>query len=156
MTADEVRDVLDQHGGTVDVANLNTPTQTVVSGPRADIDALTPVFAASAEAAVRLRVGGAFHSRQMNDAAARFSEFTRRYHFGCLRIPVVSNVSARPHADGEIADLLVRQLVEPVRWTDSMRYLLDQPEPEFHEIGPGHVLAGLIRQVDDRARERVA
>ena len=67
-------------------------------------------------------------------------------------IPVVSNVDARPHSDPEeIRDLLVRQVVSPVRWEDSMRYLLGEGYKQFYEIGPGRVLRGLLRRIDREA-----
>jgi malonyl CoA-acyl carrier protein transacylase len=152
LSGDEVREVLDGAGNsTVDIANLNAPSQTVISGPPADIADITPVFAARAEAAVPLKVSGAFHSRYMAGAAGAFGSFLRRYHFGRLRIPVISNVTARRHTDTGLAELLTRQLTEPVRWTDSIRHLLAEPAPEFHEIGPGRVLAGLVRQIAEPA-----
>ena len=65
------------------------------------------------------------------------------------RIPVISNVDAQPHDDPEeIRALLVRQVVEPVRWESSMRYLLDQGFDSFYEIGPGSVLKGLLKRIN--------
>jgi malonyl CoA-acyl carrier protein transacylase len=145
---DRVRALLDDAGGyAVDLANFNAPTQTVVSGPRPDVEAVRPVLAAEAEAVVPLKVSGAFHSRQMAGAAERFRSVLAGYHLGRPRIPVVSNVTAQPYRDGEVAELLARQLTEPVRWTESMRLLLDLPDPTFEEVGPGQVLTGLLRQV---------
>ena len=65
------------------------------------------------------------------------------------RIPVVSNVDARPHDDPEeIRQLLVKQILQPVRWEDSMRYLIGQGFDQFYEVGPGRVLRGLLRRID--------
>ena len=67
-------------------------------------------------------------------------------------IPVVSNVDAKPHDDPEeIREILVKQVVSPVRWEDSMRYLLNDGYKQFYEIGPGRVLRGLLRRIDREA-----
>ena len=65
------------------------------------------------------------------------------------RIPVISNVDAQPHDDPEeIRQILVRQILQPVRWEDSMRYLIGQGFDQFYEVGPGRVLRGLLRRID--------
>jgi len=65
------------------------------------------------------------------------------------KIPVISNVDARPHDDPEkIRELLVRQILQPVRWEDSMRYLLQEGFDQYYEVGPGRVLRGLLRRID--------
>ncbi|MFE0801580.1 ACP S-malonyltransferase [Streptomyces sp. NPDC096094] len=148
ITADRVREILARGGAPeVDIANLNAPEQTVVSGPPGAVAEAMTLFGEETRAVVPLKVSGAFHARQMAPAAARFERFLRGYRFAPLRIPVISNATARPYDDTETAALLVRQLTSPVRWTESVEYLLDQPEPEFHELGPGQVLTGLIAQI---------
>jgi [acyl-carrier-protein] S-malonyltransferase len=68
------------------------------------------------------------------------------------RIPVVSNVDARPHdSPEEIRQLLIQQVVQPVLWEDSMRYLIDESFDQFYEVGPGRVLRGLLRRIDRKA-----
>jgi len=148
LPPERVREVLHRAGAAqLDLANLNSPSQTVVSGPRPDVEAAGPALAAEADAVLPLKVSGAFHSRQMSGAAAGFRDVLAGYHLGRLRIPVIANVTARPYRDGEVAELLVRQLTEPVRWTESMQYLLGLPDPQFAEVGPGQVLTGLLRQI---------
>ncbi|WP_309059779.1 ACP S-malonyltransferase [Streptomyces sp.] len=148
ITADRVREILARGGAPeVDIANLNAPEQTVVSGPPDAIAEAMTLLRKETRAVVPLKVSGAFHARPMAPAAARFERFLRGYRFAPLRIPVVSNATARLYDDTETAALLVRQLTSPVRWTESVEYLLDQPEPEFHELGPGQVLTGLIAQI---------
>lgn len=95
----------------------------------------------------RLPVSAAFHSRYMAEAARAFRSVLARATFAAPRLPVLSNVTARPHEPGGGAELLARQIVEPVRWTECVRWLLAQPEPEFSELGPGNVLTGLVRRV---------
>jgi len=96
-----------------------------------------------------LAVAGAFHTALMRPADARLAEALAGVPIKSPEIPVVSNVDARPHEDPEeIRDLLVRQVVSPVLWEDSMRYMLDQGVDEFYEVGPGKVLRGLMRRID--------
>ncbi|OEV02886.1 hypothetical protein AN216_14085 [Streptomyces oceani] len=148
LTADQVRSVLERDDAPpVDVANLNAPEQTVLSGTADDLAAASVLLKDEAKAVFPLKVSGAFHGRHMASAATEFERFLAGYRFVRLRIPVISNATARPYEDDEIPDLLTRQLTSPVRWSDSVDFLLDQPEPEFHELGPGQVLTGLIGQI---------
>lgn len=142
-----VRGILDRTGTAVDVANLNAPDQIVISGPAEDVKALTPHLAAEATAVVPLKVSGAFHSRQMAPAAAEFERFLARYVLGRTKIPVIANTTAQPYRDDDIAGTLCRQLTHPVRWHETVEYLLDRPGAELHEIGPGTVLTGLAQRI---------
>ncbi len=150
----KVREVLtDPRFAGIDLANLNSPKQAVVSGPVDEVSASREAFeAAGAQLFVPLKVSAAFHSRAMADSAAEFRRFASPVEFRPLAIPVVSNVTARPYGPGETLDLLARQISSPVRWSESIQYLLGQPDPEFVEAGPGAVLAGLLRQIRAAAR----
>ncbi|WP_435213356.1 ACP S-malonyltransferase [Streptomyces sp. bgisy034] len=152
VAEDRIHEILAERAPAVDVANLNAPGQTVVSGPRDDIARLKDVFGSEAKAVVALNVGGAFHSRHMADAAAEFGTFLAQYRLASPRIEVISNVTARPYGTDAPADLLTRQIASPVRWTESIAHLLDRPEPEFREIGPGQVLTGLVAQIRTQRR----
>ena len=149
LGVEQIRDVLQRSGfDTVDIANLNTPDQTVISGLQEDIQAVQSVFReAGARLFKPLKVGGAFHSRYMQAARDEFETFLDKSEFLPLQIPVISNVEAAPYEPGQIQENLCRQVTHSVRWTESVRYLLEQPNPEFEEIGPGNVLAGLIRKI---------
>ncbi|MFD8522288.1 ACP S-malonyltransferase [Streptomyces capillispiralis] len=131
----------------VDIANLNAPDQIVVSGTPEEVRRVAKVLAERASAVVPLTVSGAFHSRHMRPAAERLERFLRGHVFGRLKIPVISNTTARPYEDGDVVDLLCRQLWSPVRWTETVHHLLAQPDPELREIGPGNVLTGLTRRI---------
>jgi [acyl-carrier-protein] S-malonyltransferase len=97
-------------------------------------------------------VAGAFHTPLMQGAVTRLQRALAEARFEKPRIAVVSNVDALPHDEpGEIRGLLTRQVVEPVRWEDSMRYLLDRGFDRFYEVGPGRVLRGLLRRIDRAA-----
>jgi [acyl-carrier-protein] S-malonyltransferase len=107
---------------------------------------------AGAMKAIPLAVAGAFHTSIMKPADQRLAEALAEVTIASPRIPVVSNVDAQPHSDPEeIRALLVQQVVQPVRWEDSMRYLLAQGCDQFFEVGPGRVLRGLMKRIDRKA-----
>ncbi|MBB4952063.1 trans-AT polyketide synthase/acyltransferase/oxidoreductase domain-containing protein [Agrobacterium vitis] len=131
----------------LDIANINSPTQVVISGLLADIAAAQPVFEAAGARYVKLNVSAAFHSRYMRPAQEEFSRFLAQFQFSAPRFPVIANVTARPYATGDIAHLLTQQITGSVRWVESVRYLLAQGEVEFQELGPKRVLTDLVKQI---------
>ena len=135
----------------VDVANFNAPLQTVISGPADEVERAGRVLSeAGAKAVVPLSVSAAFHSRQMFDAAEAFDAFLADVPFEVPNLPVIANVTGRPYPIVEashIRSYLVRQISHPVQWTRSVRYLLDQGEVSFAELGPGQVLTRLVEQI---------
>jgi [acyl-carrier-protein] S-malonyltransferase len=103
--------------------------------------------------AVPLAVAGAFHTPIMQPAVDRLTTALANVAMKRPRIPVISNVDAQPHDDPEeIRGLLAKQVVNPVRWEDSMRYLLAQGFDTFYEVGPGRVLQGLMKRIDRAAK----
>ena len=98
---------------------------------------------------IPLAVAGAFHTPLMQSAVERLRTALANVPMKTPRIPVISNVDARPHDDpDEIRELLIRQVCSQVRWEDSMRYLLDeQGITQFYELGPGRVLCGLLKRI---------
>jgi [acyl-carrier-protein] S-malonyltransferase len=131
-------------------ANFNSPGQTVISG---DVEAVERAVVLAKEAGARralpLNVSGAFHSPLMEAAEAGLREYLDEVTFSELRVPVVSNVTAEPVSDpAEAQRLLVEQLTSPVRWTASMRTMRERGVQRFVELGPGRVLAGLLRRID--------
>jgi [acyl-carrier-protein] S-malonyltransferase len=137
--------------GVVVTANENSPDQTVISGTVAAVNAASEKLqAAGAKRVVPLTVSGAFHSPLMQPVADEFSRFLESFSFLQPRCPVVANVTAAPVSDPlELKRLLVRQLVSPVRWVDSMKYLVEQGVADAYEIGPGSVLKGLARKCSE-------
>jgi trans-AT polyketide synthase/acyltransferase/oxidoreductase domain-containing protein len=131
----------------VERANFNSPTQTVISGPADDVAAVSPLFEQTGAVVIRLKVSGAFHSRMMEPVGRQFRQFLDGFTFGDLKIPVIANLSGRPYDPAAIKDTLAAQITQPVRWTESVRYLTGMGNPTFVEVGPGTVLAGLIRQI---------
>ncbi len=132
------------------VANYLCPGNTVVSGSKTACERVAEAAtAAGAMKVIPLKVAGAFHSSLMQPAVEKLAAALANVPMSRPRIPVVSNVDAQPHDDPEeIRALLVRQVVEPVRWEASMRYLLDQGVDSFYEVGPGTVLKGLLKRIN--------
>ena len=149
MQPDKIKQVLkDASFESIDIANLNSPKQTVISGRKEDIDAVKTVFEdAGVRLFIPLKVSGAFHSRYMQDAQNEFADFLKNFEFQPVQIPVIANYTAAPYQNDETMNNMVQQISSPVRWVESIKYLKQQPEPEFEEIGPGNVLTKLIKQI---------
>jgi [acyl-carrier-protein] S-malonyltransferase len=137
-------------GETLDIANLLCPGNIVVSGTNAACQRAAELAPKrGAMKAVPLAVAGAFHTSIMAPAVERLTAALADATMSRPSIPVVSNVDAQPHDDPEeIRALLVRQVVSPVRWEDSLRYLIAQGYDQFYEVGPGRVLRGLLKRID--------
>ncbi len=134
--------------GTLQLANLLCPSNIVVSG---DNEACARLEAKAKDTArtIRLAVAGAFHTPLMRPADEAVAAALANVSIQPPRIPVWSNVDARAHTDPvEIRDLLVRQVVEPVLWEQTMRGLLADGVERFVEVGPGRVLAGLLKRIN--------
>ena len=142
--------------GVVVPANFNSPGQVVISGDVGAVErAMEAMKAAGAKRALRLNVSGAFHSPLMEVAKAELREHLANVDFHAPRYPVVSNVTAEPVRDTETARrLLVEQLTSPVRWTASMRTLVERGVTRFVELGSGTVLAGLLKRIEKGADSR--
>jgi [acyl-carrier-protein] S-malonyltransferase len=134
----------------LEIANLLCPGNIVCSGETAACERLlTLATAAGAMKVIPLAVAGAFHTSLMQPAVERLRKALADVPMKKPRIPVISNVDARPHDDpNEIRELLIRQVCSQVRWEDSMRFLLDQQGiTQFYELGSGRVLAGLLKRI---------
>jgi [acyl-carrier-protein] S-malonyltransferase len=152
MPKDKIREVLTQEcDGIVVCANENCSDQTVISGEVSAVTAACEKLkAAGAKRAILLTVSGAFHSPLMQKAADEFSSYVAKVTFSAPRCPVISNVTALPETDaGKIGDLLIRQLVSPVRWLDSMIHLSTLDYGVCVEAGPGSVLRNLAKKCSD-------
>ena len=132
----------------IDVANFNSPRQTVISGMKEDIEEVAPKLQdMGAKRAVVLSVSGAFHSRYMQSAADEFKSFVSGCDFNAPTIPCIANCSAKPYELATIGDNMVNQIVGSVLWVDTIRQLKESGEVEFVEMGPGKVLTSLVRQL---------
>ncbi|MCX4312070.1 MAG: ACP S-malonyltransferase [Muribaculaceae bacterium] len=135
--------------GVVVCANYNCPGQLVISGEEAAIDKACEILkAAGAKRAMKLPVGGGFHSPCMEPARAELAEAIERTNFTTPSCPVYQNVDALPHTDpAEIKGLLISQLTAPVRWTQTVKNMVADGATEFVELGPGKVLQGLVSKI---------
>lgn len=146
-----------QDGGlhALDVANFNTPSQTVVSGPVEDIKRAGSVFEkAGAQMYIPLQVSAAFHSRYMAEASRAYAEFLAPMSFAAPKIPVIANVTAQPYpadnASETVKSLLSKQITHSVQWTQSVRYLSDRGVSQISEMGPGNVLTRMVQQIQQQ------
>lgn len=146
---DKVEEICAGIDGVVVCANYNCPGQLVISGEVPAVDAACEALkAAGAKRALRLKVGGAFHSPCMEPARADLAKAIEEVVVHEPICPVFQNVDALPHTDPiEIKANLIAQLTAPVRWTQSVRNMVADGATEFVELGPGKVLQGLVAKI---------
>lgn len=148
----QVQELCDQArgDGVLEVANLLCPGNIVISGTNDACERAAQLAEKmGAMKAIPLAVAGAFHTRIMQPAVDKLTTALATAPLRQPTIPVISNVDAQPHNQpDEMRSLLVKQVVSPVRWEDSMRYLLGQGYDQFYEIGPGRTLRGLMKRID--------
>ena len=151
LDPDQLRDLCTQASahGIVTLANLNSPTQIVISGESAAVDnAATLAEEAGAQRVVRLQVGAAFHSSLMEPVQKRMAEAMADVEWRDPRVPLVSNATGSVVRTGEdVRTALLTQIASPVLWVDCVQTLVAEGVTTFLEVGPGRVLAGLVRQV---------
>ena len=165
-TKEQVVAILEENGlTTIDLANYNTPYQVVVSGPRDEIASAQSLFQKDDMLYYPLNTSGAFHSRYMQPAREKFEAYLKKFKFSDLKVPVISNVSAKPYENGEILENLSKQIVSSVKWSDSIQYLMGlrggkanghADSMEFEEIGNGDVLAKLVDKIRDETPRYLA
>ena len=150
LPGEKVEEICSGIDGVVVCANYNCPGQLVISGEVAAIDAACEALkAAGAKRALKLKVGGAFHSPCMEPARAELARAIESTEFKTPICPVFQNVDALPHTDPtEIKANLVAQLTAPVRWTQTVKNMIADGATEFVELGPGKVLQGLVAKID--------
>mgnify|MGYP003303040843 CR=1 FL=1 len=146
---EEVEQICDQTEGVVVAANYNCPGQLVISGASESVDAACEKLkAAGARRALRLPVGGAFHSPLMEAAREELEQAIAEVEFHTPKCPIYQNVDAKPQSDPEqIKQNLIAQLTAPVRWTQIMREMVADGVDSFVELGPGAVLQGMIKKL---------
>ena len=140
--------------GVCSPANLNSPNQVVIAGHKSAVEyAVTLAKQRGARRAVMLAVSAPFHCALMQPAAERLQPVLADTAFADLSVPLVTNVDAAVITSGDEARAaLVRQVASPVRWSESVRRLLDEGATRFVELGPGKVLSGLIKQIGPAAQ----
>lgn len=150
MADDKVAEICNQIPDCVVAANFNCPGQVVISGSISGVEqACKTLKEAGAKRALRLPVGGAFHSPLMQPAAERLEKAILSTYFYAPICPVYQNVSAHAEMDKHVIQRqLLEQLTSPVRWTQSVQQMIADGATRFYEFGPGDVLKGLIRKIN--------
>jgi [acyl-carrier-protein] S-malonyltransferase len=145
-----VEDICQRISDVVVPANYNCPGQLVVSGTIAGVDkACEELIAAGAKRALKLNVGGAFHSPLMEAARVELEHAIVNTEIKAPICPVYQNIDAKPYTDpAMIKHNLIAQLTGPVRWTQTVKHMLEDGATSFTEVGPGSVLQGLVKKVD--------
>jgi [acyl-carrier-protein] S-malonyltransferase len=151
LDADRLEELCGQaaDAGRVSLANLNSPTQIVVTGDDAAVDRLIELAGeAGATRSVKLQVGAAFHSEMMKPVQAQLADSMAELDWSEPAVPLVSNASGEAVSDAEgVREALIAQIASPVRWVDCVETLVGAGCTEFVELGPGRVLSGLVRQI---------
>src|SRR5690348_360979 len=152
MNLDGVGEVCGEaaQGKVCEPANINSPDQIVISGDTAAVErAVKLAQERGAKRAILLQVSAPFHCSLMKPAQERLAVDLQKLEFAAPKIPVVSNVYAKPVEDAESSrEALVRQVTGSVKWSESMKLLIARGVQTFVEVGPGKVLCGLMRQID--------
>jgi len=147
---EKVVEICESVSGVVVAANFNCPGQIVISGEVEAIDAACVAMKeAGARRALKLPVGGAFHSPLMQPAAEDLKAAILKTDFHKPFCPIYQNVTAKAETEPEIIrENLLKQLTAPVRWTQSVQNMIADGATEFYEFGPGDVLKGMIRKIN--------
>jgi [acyl-carrier-protein] S-malonyltransferase len=141
--------------GTVVSANFNAPGQIVISGDASAVERAQELALDAGSRVIPLNVSGAFHSPLMAVAREGLREALRNVEIRDPSFPVVANASAEPVTDSNTArEYLVAQLTSPVRWVDGVSAMMEFEPDRWLEVGPGRVLAGLLRRIDRTQRAR--
>ena len=151
---EKVEEICASIDGVVTCANYNCPGQLVISGTNEAIDeACKALLEAGARRALKLKVGGGFHSPCMEPARAKLAAAIEATEFKTPVCPIYQNVDALPHTDpAEIKTNLIAQLTAPVRWTKTIENMIKDGADNFIELGPGKVLQGLIAKINRDAK----
>ena len=145
----EVKQVLESSKFSgIDIANLNSPEQIIVSGLQSDIEKAGKSFLDNgAKRYIPLKVSGAFHSSYMKQPAEEFGAFLKGNKFTAPEFPVISNLEAKPYEFSRTGEILKQQIYSPVRWVEVIKGLNHEGVIDFQECGPGNVLTKLLKQI---------
>jgi len=152
LDLDEVRKISQETK--VEIANINCPAQVVISGGIEEINKAKKLAEErGAKKVILLEVSGAFHSSFMREAPLRLAKELEKIKINPPKIPLISNVTAKPVTQvEEIKENLIKQIASSVLWEDSMKFILSKNVTTFFEFGPGKVLKGLMRRINENAQ----
>ena len=150
MNAEKIKEILKSVDGVVEAVNFNEPNQTVIAGSKEAVEKACVVLKeAGAKRAIPLAVSGPFHSSLMKEAGEKLKEEVQKYTFNIGKVKIVANTTAELlESDSEVKDEIYRQSFGPVKWVDTIKKLKSEGVTTIYEIGPGKVLAGLIKKID--------
>lgn len=149
MSSQRIHEILEQHKlSNIYISNYNAPLQYVIGGRLEDIKTAKNIFQC---AGVRifsvLNVSGAFHTIYMEDVREKFSVEVKKNRFDSPQIPVISNVTAQPYSYCELEETIINQMICPVRWVETVTYMLEHGIKEVNQIGSGKILINLHNQI---------
>lgn len=150
LDSDKIVETLKNVEGIVEAVNFNEPKQTVIAGQKDAIErACVALKEAGARRAMPLAVSGPFHSSLMQEAGEKLKEEAEKYNFQMTDVKLVANTTAEVLQNvDEIKEEIYKQSFGPVRWVETIQKLKDEGVTQIYEIGPGKVLAGLIKKID--------
>lgn len=150
LESSKIEEVLKNVNGTVEAVNFNEPNQTVIAGEKAAIEAACVALKeAGAKRALPLAVSGPFHSSLMKEAGEELKKYADKLNFKVGAVKIIANTTATVlNSDEEIKDEIYRQSFGPVKWIDTINKLKSEGITKIYEVGPGKVLAGLIKKID--------
>ncbi len=145
----EVKDILKNNFPDIDIANINTTAQIVISGKLESLEKSADHFEEEGLVYVPLKVSGAFHSRYMTPIVSKFQDFIQTLPLNNCTVPVISNYTAQLYPTGKegLIKNMVNQINNPVKWLQSIEYLMYQGEGNFIEMGPGEVLTNVVKKI---------
>ena len=144
-------DQISKDKGVCEIANDNSEGQTILSGDKEAIDEIKKILKANKKKSIFLPVSAPFHCSLMQPAAKKMEETINQINFKNPSIDLISNVTALPIRDSsEIKKLLVKQIYSKVRWRESVLFMIKNGINEFIELGPGKVLSGLVKRINDK------
>ncbi len=150
ISSDELQALIKESGQEIDIANYNGLEQTIISGQKEEIEQFRLFLQEhGVKKTLPLKVSGPWHSRHMESAQRKFADYLKNIRIQDARIPVISNITARPSISGkEITENLIQQITGSVHWTESIQYLTNKEIMHYIECGPGNILSGLINRIN--------
>jgi malonyl CoA-acyl carrier protein transacylase len=147
-TNEKIQYLLKKSGlNSIELANFNSPSQIVISGMREEIEKAKSIFQNEKIIFIPLATSGAFHTKHMAPARKEFEKYLESFMFKDLKIPVISNLSAEPYKKDKIIQNLSQQITNPVKWHQSIIYLMKLKDMAFEEVGHGKTLTGLLKSI---------
>jgi len=148
-TFEELKNILSAKFPSVDIANINAPTQIVISGALENLEEVADFMDEEGFSYIPLKVSGAFHSRYMSEVKEEFRKAIDPSTLSVISIPVISNYTAKPFTDSiqDSIENMVNQLDNPIQWLQSIESILEIGHCDFVELGPGEVLTNLVKKI---------